>query len=251
MDPRREPACLRALGDPATDAHRSLAGASFDRAAGDQHRRPGPRRAVGVSEARAPGRGARHRAGRRQGQDRHGGLEHDRRLPRGRGRCVGRTEVVAAVRVHRTRRDRRHAAPGARRRVRGRVPDRRLPRKRPAPPRYAQRLRHADRPPAGRAHVRARPHMGRPRVDPRRRPGAASRQGDHDGRGCPDRRRGGGRRDRRLEPWRPTARFGPRADHGAPEIVEAVEGRVPVLVDGGFRRNGSSRRSPWALPPCS
>ncbi len=61
-------------------------------------------------------------------------------------------------------------------------------------------------------------------------------QGHSGARGRAAGRASRGRRHHRLQPWR--ARRGQRARtiEALPEIVEAAGGRMPVLVDGGFRR---------------
>lgn len=65
----------------------------------------------------------------------------------------------------------------------------------------------------------------------------ARAEGNPDPRGCQARGRARRRRHRRLQPRR--APDGQRALHtieALPEIVSAVDGRIPVLIDSGFRR---------------
>ncbi len=78
-----------------------------------------------------------------------------------------------------------------------------------------------------------------------RRPAQRSGRGPLHPQGHPASRRGarGGRarrrRHHRLQPWRPPARRRRRpAIDALPAIVEAVGGRIPVLIDGGIRRGG-------------
>ena len=56
------------------------------------------------------------------------------------------------------------------------------------------------------------------------------------GRGRPARLRARRRRARRLEPRRPSARRSAATIDALPEVVDAVEGRIEVLLDGGVRR---------------
>ena len=78
--------------------------------------------------------------------------------------------------------------------------------------------------------------MGRPGDDPQLVGPAARPQGDHDRRGRVPRRRARRRRDRRQQPRGATARSHPRAGRRAGRVVEAVDGRAEIWVDGGVRR---------------
>src|SRR3990170_4155940 len=236
MDAGREPSGVPGLGDPSEDAHGRVARRSLDGDPGDAGRVPSARRAVGVPEDGASRRRARDRPGGGERGDDHGGLDHDGRLPRRRRGRVGRREVVAAVRVHRPRGHRGDAPPGPRRRIRCCDAHGGFPRERPSPPRHAQRVRDADRPALGQlayapdltwddlAWIREAAPVplfvkGIMTAEDARIAVEVGVDGivvsNHGG--------------RQLDSVHaPITVF--------PEVVEAVAGRVPVLVDGGFRR---------------
>ena len=85
-------------------------------------------------------------------------------------------------------------------------------------------------------HARPDGQLARPRAARWGRRGCRPGQGDPRGAGRPAGRavrRGG---DRRVQPRGPAARRRPRVVDALPGVVEAVDGAVPVIVDGGVRR---------------
>ena len=187
--------------------------------------------------AGAPRRGTGHSA--RRGRDGHPDVRLLDRARQARGhRGRGRHPVVAALHLARPRAHRRAAPPRARRGVsRGRL-DGGRPGARAAASRHAERVR-----PAGRARrhapgVRPEHLLGRPRVDPRpgaRHAGARER--------CAATRRCRGRRSSTAPMAIVVSNHGgrqldraPATLEALPGVVAAVDGRVPVLMDGGVRR---------------
>ena len=206
-----EPTRVRSMGAPSEVPPGRGRRRSFDAPLRRSTRAARADRAVGVPAVGARRRRARDRPSGRSRRNDHVRVDDRRGPPRGHRRGVGGTEVVAALRVRRSRIHGRDARAGLLRRLRRARVDHRSERVRPPPPRNPGRLRAADLAHDRRARVRPLDQLGRRRVDPRARAGAAAAaQGDPHGSGC----RAGGcgrrRRDRGLEPRRQTAGHQPR-----------------------------------------